>query len=223
LTPSSGGSRVVPLAAALLAIAQEFARAVVEPASQPDTVDPASGTSDEAARAVGLHTVASARVLRRVADDALAAAVADARDQGATWAELGAVLGTSRQAAFQRFAQTRESGTGLPSVAVPLPGAAGAALEVLAAFFAGDLARVRRDFTVAMAELDEQRLVAVRRQLAGTVGPWESLGEPFVRRNGVLTVVDVPVRCAAGELTGRVAFTDAGGVTGLFFLTDPID
>ena len=92
------------------------------------------------------------------------------------------------------------------------------AVEVLAAFFAGDLTRVRRDFTAAMAELDDARLLAVARQIAATVGSLEALGEPFARRTGAITVVDVPVRCEAGELTGRVALTDAGGVTGLFLL-----
>lgn len=39
----------------------------------------------------------------RAAEGALAEAVAEARDDGATWAEVGRVLGVSRQAAQQRF------------------------------------------------------------------------------------------------------------------------
>lgn len=210
--------RVVPVAAALLAVAQEFAHAVLGSAGQPE--DLAAAIPGPSAGA--LTTVRAARELRRAADGALAAAVADARDEGATWAELGTVLGTSRQAAFQRFGQPREPGTDRPLVAVPLPGAAESAIEVLAAFFAGDLVRVRRDFTAAMAELDDERLLAVARQVAATVGALESLGEPSARRNGAITVVDVPVRCEAGELTGRIAFTEAGGVTGLFLLPEPV-
>lgn len=217
--PGDDVRRIVPVAAALLAVAQEFAHAVVGSAAEPE--DPAAPAARPPAEHL-LDTVSAARELRRAADDALGAAVADARDRGATWAELGAVLGTSRQAAFQRFGQPREPGTDRPLVAVPLPGAGDAAIEVLVAFFAGDLARVRRDFTVAMAELDDDRLLAVGRQVAATVGSLQSLGEPFARRVGALTVVDVPVRCEAGELTGRLAFTDTGGVTGLFVLPDAV-
>ena len=43
----------------------------------------------------------------RAAEAPLAEAVAEARDQGATWAEVGRVLGVSRQAAQQRFGRRR--------------------------------------------------------------------------------------------------------------------
>ncbi len=202
---------VVPAAAGLLAAAQTFAHL----ASGPPGPVPA-GSAD------ALVTVRAARDLRRAAADALGAAVTDARDRGATWAEIGTVLGTSRQAAFQRFSPPRAAGADRAPVAAPRPGAADAAIDVLAAFFAGDLDRVGRDFTAAMAELDHGRLTAVRDQVTATVGPLVGLGEPFVRRTGALTVVDVPVRCESGDLTGRLAFTDEGGITGLFLLPDAV-
>lgn len=208
-TVQDGGRALVTAAAALLASAQAFAHL-----ASGWTGPVPAGTGD------AFGTVRAARDLRRAADDALAAAVTAARDGGATWAEIGTVLGTSRQAAFQRFSPPRAGGADRPAVAAPRPGAADAAVDVLAAFFAGDLTRVGRDFTAAMAELDHGRLSAVRDQLTATVGSLQELGEPFTRRLGALTVVDVPVHCEAGDLTARLAFTDEGGITGLFLLPD---
>lgn len=210
-TPHEETGPVVTAAAGLLAAAQTFAHLVS------GSTGPVPAGSGDA-----LATVRAARDLRRAADDALAAAVTGARGRGATWAEIGTVLGTSRQAAFQRFSPPRAAGADAAPVAAPRPGAADAAIDVLAAFFAGDLTRVGRDFTAAMAELDHGRLSAVRDQVTATVGSLQALGEPFVRRTGALTVVDVPVRCEAGDLTGRLAFTDDGGITGLFLLPDAV-
>ena len=45
----------------------------------------------------------AARSLDSVVDDVLRSLVQQARDEGRTWAEIGEIFGTSRQAAFQRF------------------------------------------------------------------------------------------------------------------------
>lgn len=45
----------------------------------------------------------AARSLDNVVDDVLRSLVAQAREEGRTWAEIGEIFGTSRQAAFQRF------------------------------------------------------------------------------------------------------------------------
>ncbi|MGV9833770.1 hypothetical protein ACWDUL_06155 [Nocardia niigatensis] len=45
----------------------------------------------------------AARSLDGVVDDVLRSLVRQARDEGRTWAEIGEIFGTSRQAAFQRF------------------------------------------------------------------------------------------------------------------------
>ncbi|MFJ9369618.1 hypothetical protein ACIRRA_35085 [Nocardia sp. NPDC101769] len=45
----------------------------------------------------------AARSLDGVVDDVLRSLVRQARDEGRTWAEVGEIFGTSRQAAFQRF------------------------------------------------------------------------------------------------------------------------
>jgi hypothetical protein len=50
------------------------------------------------------------------------------------------------------------------------------------------------------------------------VGSFERAGEPFVRRQGDYTVVDVPLTFEAGDMTGRVSFSADGKVAGLFVL-----
>jgi Flp pilus assembly protein TadD len=50
-----------------------------------------------------LSVVAGAAAAFDEARDALHRAVREALDDGATWSDIGAVLGVSRQAAFQRF------------------------------------------------------------------------------------------------------------------------
>jgi hypothetical protein len=47
--------------------------------------------------------MAAARRRAAAANEALQAAVDRARDAGHSWREIGEVLGTTRQAAFQRF------------------------------------------------------------------------------------------------------------------------
>jgi len=49
------------------------------------------------------RAVVAARDLSAAAEAALRATVDRARSAGKTWSDIGGVLGTSRQAAFQRF------------------------------------------------------------------------------------------------------------------------
>ncbi|MBP2189983.1 hypothetical protein [Nocardia goodfellowii] len=50
-----------------------------------------------------LAALTATRNLSRLVDDILHTLARQAREEGHTWAELGDLLGTSRQAAFQRF------------------------------------------------------------------------------------------------------------------------
>jgi len=50
-----------------------------------------------------LDAVKAARTMIDLSDQVLHALVDRAREEGHTWQEIGDVLGTSRQAAFQRF------------------------------------------------------------------------------------------------------------------------
>jgi len=166
-----------------------------------------------------LDAVAVIRSLARVVEDGLREAVQLARRSGHTWAEIGDLLGTTRQAAFQRFGRPLDPRTGVPMNASILPGAAGLA----AALFA-DLAEQRWDqvygtFAPIVAErLDAAGLAAAWAQVIGLAGAYQGMGEPVVHQAGDYTVVDVPLYFEAAAQTGRVSYDRAGQVAGLFFL-----
>jgi hypothetical protein len=165
----------------------------------------------------GLTAVAEALGRARDAEDALRRAVEEARASGRTWQEIGDVLGTSRQAAFQRFGRPADPRTGaaMTSADELLPGAAEKAVALLADVVAGRWAEAGRDFDARMAaELTTDKIAEVWAQ----VGAYERMGEPATLRVGGYTVVDVPLYCEAGELTGRVSFDDDGAVAGLFLV-----
>ncbi|MEV4127650.1 hypothetical protein [Nocardia sp. NPDC049707] len=63
-----------------------------------------------------LAALTATRNLNRLVDDILHTLARQAREEGHTWAEIGDLLGTSRQAAFQRF-----SGPMPPMVPFPTP------------------------------------------------------------------------------------------------------
>lgn len=162
-----------------------------------------------------LAEVAEARDRARDAEDALRGSVLRARAAGHTWQEIGLVLGTSRQAAFQRFGRPGTPGT----AADPLPDAPERAIALFAEVVADDWAAVRRRFDERLlAELPESRLAEVWASVTATVGRHERMGEPYVVPAGVFTVVNVPLYCEAGEVLGRVSFHRDGTVGGLFVL-----
>jgi hypothetical protein len=168
----------------------------------------------------GLAAVVEARERARDAEEALRLAVERARQRGHTWQEIGEVLGTSRQAAFQRFGRPVDPRTGEDMAVVPgLPGAPEKAVALFADLVAGRWAEVRRDFDPRLAAgLSTGDLVEVWAQAVGMVGAYERMGEPITLRAGAHTVVNVPLHCEAGTVTGRVAFDDDGRVGGLFLL-----
>jgi hypothetical protein len=63
-----------------------------------------------------LDAIGQAQHIARRAEEGLAGAVQRAREAGHTWAAIGQVLGTSRQAAFQRFGRPADPRTGKPMV-----------------------------------------------------------------------------------------------------------
>ena len=169
----------------------------------------------------GLTAVAEALGQAREAEDALRRAVDEARASGRTWQEIGDVLGTSRQAAFQRFGRPVDPRTGAEMTRDDelLPGAAEKAVALLTDLVAGRWTEVGRDFDARMAaELTTDKVADVWAQMVATIGAHERTGEPTALRVGGYTVVNVPLYCEAGELTGRVSFDDDGAVAGLFLL-----
>ena len=169
-----------------------------------------------------LEAVAVIRSLARVVEDGMREAVQAARRAGHTWAELGDLLGTTRQAAFQRFGRPLDPRTGAPMADAIVPGAAERAASLLADVAGQRWEQARAGFDQRMSEaLDARGLAAAWAQVIGTVGDYQGMGEPVAHQAGDSTVVDVPLRFEAGELTGRVSFSRTGQVTGLFLLDQP--
>lgn len=167
-----------------------------------------------------LVAVASARRLAGAVDDALRAAVERARAAGRTWQEIGDLLGTSRQAAFQRFGRPIDPRTGEPMRQQPLlPGAAERAIALFVEYVDGHYDEIRRDFTERMLDaVSTEKLIETWAQVVTYFGAYEGMGEPFARVLNGMTVVDVPLRFEAGDMVGRVAFAPDGKVAGLFVL-----
>jgi hypothetical protein len=162
----------------------------------------------------GLTSVAAAFEQARAADETLRHAVDEARALGRTWQEIGDALGTSRQAAYQRFGRPVIVNT--PRAEPALPDAADKAVALLADLIAGRWTDARRDFDARLtATLTTGGLVAAWTE---TVGTCERMGEPGTLRVGGYTVVDVPLHGTAGDLTARVSFDDDGAVAGLYLL-----
>jgi hypothetical protein len=144
-----------------------------------------------------------------------------ARAAGHTWAEIGDVLGTTRQAAFQRFGRPIDPRTGEPMNAAILPDAADAAVALFVNLAEGNWEAVRRDFDPKVAEAlpDAAAVAATWAAVAGRYGRYEQrMGVPFAHQLGDYTVVDVPLEFEVGEQVGRVSFSRDGKVAGLFVL-----
>ncbi|MDX3258237.1 DUF3887 domain-containing protein [Streptomyces sp. NPDC093228] len=93
--------------------------------------------------------------------------------------------------------------------------------SIVTAVLEGRMDEARRSFNaeVLAAFTDEVRGDGLA-TVTGPVGAFEGFGEgePFVRRIGDHTVVDVPLRYEAGDMKARVAFDVDEKVAGLFIL-----
>jgi hypothetical protein len=172
----------------------------------------------EQPQASALAAIAFVRGAEGEIDAGLQAAVQRAREAGHTWAEIGQVLGSSRQAAFQRFARPADPRTGAPMADSVLPGAADRGMVLIANMAAGRWADAYRDFGENARKFDADRLAAGWARLAGLVGRLEQTGRPVVYQAGDLTVADIPLSFEAGERTARIAFDRQGQVAGLHLL-----
>lgn len=153
----------------------------------------------------------------RDAEARLREAVEAARRAGHTWQEIGDLLGTSRQAAFQRFGRPIDPRTGTAMAAPVLPDAARRAEDVVIAIIECRWSDVRRDFDERMLDVvDEELIEQGWAQTASQVGRYERMGEPFARTVGEYTTVDVPLFFEAGERAVQVTYRADGQVAGLW-------
>jgi hypothetical protein len=168
-----------------------------------------------------LESVRAALRAVREAESRLRDAVDATREAGRTWAEIGEVLGTSRQAAFQRFGRPIDPRTGEPMNAAIWPGAADAAVELFVNLSEGNYEAVvaNADERVTQVIPDASAVAGIWAALAGQYGRYAGrMGEPFARQLGDFTVVDIPLEFEVGEQTGRVSFHPDGRVAGIFVL-----
>jgi Protein of unknown function (DUF3887) len=164
-----------------------------------------------------LEALAAAQELSAAAGEALQEAVDRARAASHSWREIGGVLGTSRQAAFQRFGHPIDPRTGTPMRADVPPGTADRAVAVVASLAEGNWEQAREDFNARMREaLDASGLAEAWARMASLAGSYEWMGEPFARRAAEHVVVEIPLHFEAGEVTARVVFDADGKVAGLW-------
>jgi hypothetical protein len=160
--------------------------------------------------------VAAARELSAAAETALQAAVDRARAAGQSWRDIGEVLGTTRQAAFQRFGHPIDPRTGGPMSREIPPDAADRAVAIFDWHNQGRWQEILDELDDAMrARHDPARLSSGWAGLAGMFGRLERTGEPFARRAGDDTVVDVPLHFEAGDAKGIVRFSGDGRIAGM--------
>jgi hypothetical protein len=160
--------------------------------------------------------VVGARDLAAAANAALQAAIDRARAAGYSWRDIGEVLGTSRQAAFQRFGHPVDPRTGELMSREVMPAAAERALTILAWHNEGRWADVLAELDDNMrARLTPDLMASGSARLAGTFGRLERFGEPFAHRVGDDSLVEVPLHFEAGDARGLVRFSTDGKVAGL--------
>jgi hypothetical protein len=151
--------------------------------------------------------------------EGMQAAVQRARAAGRTWAEVGQVLGMSRQAAFQRFSRPADPRTGEPMSRSMLPDAAARGTALLTDLVAGRWAEVCRDFGDKVAQkLDAEGVALLWARLTGMYGQLEQMGEPVAYQAADRTLVEVQLSFEAAERTARISYDRDGRVAGLFFL-----
>jgi hypothetical protein len=177
---------------------------------------------DAAGPASPLAGLAAAREQSAAAAAALQAAVDQARAAGHSWREIGDVLQTTRQAAFQRFGHPIDPRTNKPMTRQTLPGAEDKAIEILGCIIDGRWEDARRDFGEKMLEaVTTDRIALAWAQTVAHVGGYERMGEPLVFQANEATVIEIPLFFEAGDSIGQVTFDRESQVIGLFLRPAP--
>ncbi len=143
-------------------------------------------------------------------------AVDRARAAGQSWRDIGEALGTSRQAAFQRFGHPIDPRTGNPMSRDIPPDAADRAVAIFAWHDQGRWQDILGELDDAMrARHDPAILSRGWATMAGMFGRLERIGAPSARRVADDTIVDVPLHFEAGDARGIVRFSGDGRIAGM--------
>ena len=164
-----------------------------------------------------LAAMSAARELSAATDAALQAAVDRARAAGHSWQRIGDVLGTTRQAAFQRFGRPIDPRTGAPMTRVVPAGLTERAVAIFTAQAENRWEDVLAEFDENMRDkLTADHLAEGWAQTIAVIGGLERIGDPFAFTAGQYAIVNIPLYFEAGEANGRVTFDLGGRVAGLF-------
>lgn len=174
-----------------------------------------------------------ARCLEEAVELHLVRTVAVARARGVSWQAIGEVFGTSRQAAFKRFATGPTDPTGADTMTRPLIDLQERTEQVFEHLSAGDYAAVKALMTFSTSRiLTKKKVMAVWDQVLTTTGAFESCSETRIQtsdgRNVVLQQINqylsgglvgqTQLNHEAGEWVGRVAYNGTGKITGLLIV-----
>jgi hypothetical protein len=160
--------------------------------------------------------VAAAQELSAAAAAALRAAVDQARSAGRTWRDIGQVLGTTKQAAFQRFGHPVDPRTDKVMTRTVAPRVAQQATEFLTRFTGGRWEDVLTDFDDHLRQRHgTDRLASGWAHLIGMFGNYQAMGKVSSVPAGDSTVVDVLLHFEAGDAMVWARFDHDGKVTGL--------
>jgi hypothetical protein len=172
---------------------------------------------DQSSSGQVMRAIAATRSLDLIVEETLRALVEQARAAGHTWAEIGEVLHVTRQAAFQRFGGGSRADAGDAAPALPVEGAAEAAIPVLRAFLEGRFGDARAAFGERMlSACSVGLLAAVREKVRSEADEVQALGVPAVSVRNGYTVVDIPVALERADWVGRVVLDADRRVSGFF-------
>ena len=158
-----------------------------------------------------LTALLSARMAADAIENATSVLVAEARDAGRTWQEIGELLSMSRQAAQQRFTERAPD----PRDAL----LAARASEVVDQMEAEAWSEVTADWDEVMrSELSAEQLAETWQQIMLSAGPLQTVGQSSIVRKGPFRVVDVPLVFAHGPMKARIVFNHDAKISGLFVL-----
>jgi hypothetical protein len=174
---------------------------------------------DELGRAVGhpgssLSALVAARTVAEVIEDVTRVLVDRARTDGRTWAEIGDLLRTTRQAAQQRY-----GGAAMETTKPEDAELGRRATEIVEQMHGGEWQAVTADWADTMrTKMTPEELAEVWEQLGISVGALLTAGRPSVVRKGPFRIADVPLAFEHEPMKARVTFDHDDAVCGLWLV-----